>query len=101
MRKVLLFLAISGLVIVLVAVLGITWILVEKPTLNVRLRSPESVVVGEEFDLTLVTRNLHSESIRLDSIDVDLAFLSGFDVVSITPPSVDSMDFFGQRRLEF
>lgn len=78
-------------------VFGVAWILIEKPTLNVRLRCPESVVVGEQFDLLLENRNLHSETIRLDSIDVDVRFLSGFDVVSITPTPEEPMDLFGQR----
>ncbi len=100
-NKILLVLGISGLVIVLMATIGITWILIENPTLDVRLRCPESVFVGETFDLVLVTKNLHSESIRLDSIDVDLDFLSGFDVVSITPPPVDHMDIMGYRSWDF
>ncbi|HJN10094.1 MAG TPA: hypothetical protein QF564_15520 [Pirellulaceae bacterium] len=96
-NKFLLFFGISGLVIVLMAALGIALILIEEPTLDVRLRCPESVFVGERFDLVLETRNLHSKSIRLDSIDVDLDFLSGFDVVSINPPPADHTDIFGLR----
>ncbi len=96
-KKVLVLLGMSGLVIVI----GIAWILIEKPTLDVRLRCPKSVVVDESFDLVLEARNLHSESIRLDSIDVDFDFLSGFDVVSITPLPTGHMDIFGLRSWDF
>ena len=105
MKKVVVVLGIIGilglLVTMLMVVIGIAWILIEEPTLDVRLRCPESVVVGESFDLVLEASNLDSESIRLDSIDVDLDFLSGFELVSITPPAEDSMDFFGQRSWSF
>ena len=57
--------------------------------------------MGEEFDLVMKTRNLHMDPIRLDSIDVDFAFLEGFEVISITPTPEEPMDIFGQRSWAF
>ncbi len=84
-----------------VGLIGCLLILPEEPTLDVRLSAPETVAVGEEFDLVLRTRNLHEEPIRLDSIDVDLAFLEGFEVLSVDPTPSDTMDIFGQRSWSF
>ena len=100
-NKILVSLGVFGAAFVLVAVIGIAQILIEEPTLDVRLRCPESVSVGEKFDLVLEIRNLHSEAIRLDSIDMDLDFLSGFDVVSINPTASDPMDILWCRSWEF
>ena len=99
--KILAFFGISGIIIVLLAALLVAWIMLETPTLDVRLHCPGSVAVGEEFDLVLETRNLHSKIIRLDCIDVDNGFLSGFEIVSIDPPSTSSMNIFGMQSLDF
>jgi hypothetical protein len=57
--------------------------------------------VGEQFDLVLETRNLHSETVRLDNINMDLDFLSGFDVVSINPAASDLTDILWFRTWDF
>jgi hypothetical protein len=107
MRKVLLILviaAVSLLALVGLAVVGLVGLFLivpEQPTLDVRVNAPETVPMGKEFDLVLHTRNLHDEPIRLDSIDVDLAFLEGFEVVSVDPTPSDVMDFLGQRCWSF
>ena len=49
----------------------------------------------------LRTRNLHEELVHLDSIDVDLAFLEGFEVVSVDPTPSDTMEIFVQRSWSF
>ncbi|MGI9455310.1 MAG: hypothetical protein ACR2NU_02045 [Aeoliella sp.] len=103
MKKTLAFLGVSGLAVVIVCAIGIAWLLVEKPKLDAKLTCPRSVIVGETFDLVLETRNRHSDSIILDSIDVDTGFLSGFKIVSITPQPMEPYDIgiIGMRSWGF
>ena len=56
------------------------------PTLDVKLQAPGFVKLDEEFDLVLLIRNLEEQDpIELYSVDVDVTFLEGFEVLSIEP----------------
>ncbi len=64
------------------------------PTFDVTLESPDTITMGEEFDLILTLSNNAVEPIQLDSIDIDRSFLTGFEVISVSPQS--SADTFTQ-----
>ena len=57
----------------------------ELPTLDAELSIPSTAVVGEPIEMRVITSNSHSESLTLGSIDIDGAFLAGFQVLGIDP----------------
>lgn len=73
----------------------------ELPTLEASITSPASVTVDSTFDAVITAENPHSDSIVLDSIDVEDVFLEGFQVVSVTPKPSDTYSIFGYRTWEF
>ena len=62
----------------------------QQPTLTASLVAPQTVKLGEEFDLVVKTKNTHEDEIRLHSIDIEYRFLNGFEVVSVSPDAVES-----------
>ena len=67
----------------------------------VTLESPDTIALGEEFDLVLVAKNTTLEPIQMDSIDIDNAFLAGFEVVSVSPQPTGDLDIGVQRSWTF
>ncbi len=57
----------------------------EEPRLEARLAAPPTVVSGEPFDLAVVAVNPNRGPVTLDSIDIDDAFLEGFQVLGVDP----------------
>lgn len=62
---------------------------------------PDTVAVGEEFDLTFSVKNRDLGSRTLNSIDVHDDFLGGFEVVSITPSPGSREDLWGYGIFNF
>lgn len=67
-----------------------TLTMTQQPTLTASLEGPQTVKLGEEFDLVVKTKNTHEDEIRLHSIDIEYRFLNGFEVVSVSPDAVES-----------
>lgn len=71
------------------------------PEFYVEMEYPDTVVVGEEFDLVFGIMNRESGSRTLNSIDVHDDFLGGFEVVSMTPAPGSREDLWGYRIFNF
>lgn len=71
------------------------------PKFYVEMEYPDTVVVGEEFDLVLEITNRDAGSRTLNSIDVHEDFLGGFEVVSISPSPGSNEDMWGYRIFNF
>ena len=77
------------------------WLLRELPVLTPSISAPSVVQLDSELKLVVTASNSHTESIVLDSIDIDDSFLEGFQVVEIAPVPKDTMHIFGMRSWEF
>lgn len=71
------------------------------PRFYVEMEYPDTVAVGEEFDLTFSVKNRDLGSRTLNSIDVHDDFLGGFEVVSITPSPGSREDLWGYGIFNF
>jgi hypothetical protein len=92
MRK----LALGCLVIAGVAVFSVfsvaKYALRELPMLESELTAPSMVTLDEPITLVVTATNKNQEAVTLDSIDVDNAFLSGFQVLEVNPEPTESSD---------
>jgi hypothetical protein len=75
----------------------------ELPMLDATLALPTEAAVESPVDMVVTVSNPHSEAVTLDSIDVDAAFLEGFQVVGVEPEPKGTMlvPFLNQRSWEF
>ena len=104
MKKVILgCLAVVALQIAGGAVLFWYLFLRETALLEAQLTVPNEVRVGETTELTVETSNPHSGPVILDSIDIDDAFLRGFQVLSVAPEptGTEQVPFIDQRSWSF
>ena len=101
MKKLMVAIGLLGFVMIVLLGAAVVYLLHEEPTLDVRLSAPDEVTVGEAFDLTLITRNLHQEAIVLDSVDIEETFLEGFEVVSVDPTPTEEQTIFWYRSWSF
>ena len=63
------------------------------PKFCVKIAYPDPVRVGDVFDVVVTARNDHLVPVVLDTIDIENAFLNGFDIEQVSPAPVE-------RRLE-
>lgn len=71
------------------------------PKFYVEMEYPDTVAIGEEFDLVFEVLNRDSGSRTLNSIDMHDDFLGGFEVVSMTPSPGSREDLWGYRIFNF
>ncbi|MDP4721781.1 MAG: hypothetical protein NWR03_07910 [Akkermansiaceae bacterium] len=71
------------------------------PKFYVEMEHPDTVVVGEEFDLVLEITNRDTSSKTLNSIDIHDDFLGGFEVVSMSPHPGSREDLWDYRIFNF
>lgn len=92
-----------ALIVVIVSVVLWFWLFRELPVLEAKLSVPPEVSIGSTVSLFITATNPHTKTVTLDSIDVDDAFLTGFQVVTITPEPTDTMHvpFTNQRSWSF
>ena len=86
------------------AAAGIWYLFVhEAPQLDATLDVPSEVTVGVPFDLRVKMTNSHTRPVTLDSIDIDEAFLEGFQVQRVTPAarSTSRVPLLNQRTWAF
>lgn len=92
---------------VLILVCGIAliwfWLFRELPMLDATLALPAEVALESRVSMVVTVKNGHRQPVTLDSIDVEDAFLAGFQVVKIDPEPKDTMHvpFLAQRSWEF
>jgi hypothetical protein len=65
-----------------------------KPSFEVRIDHPESVVLGEEFPLVIDVRGSDGGKLDLASIDIYDSLLDGFEIVSVTPAGIPKERYF-------
>lgn len=86
-------------VVAIAAVITWFWFFRELPTLDANLSMASEVEPGANIIMTITATNSHRKSVTLDSIDIDDAFLSAFQVVTVDPePSTTSHVPFAQQR---
>jgi hypothetical protein len=94
-------------VVVLVIVVGAGliwfWLFRELPMLDASLSLPNEAALDSTVTMVITATNTHETPITLDSIDIDDAFLSGFQVISIQPASTDTthVPIANQRSWDF
>lgn len=73
------------------------------PQLSARLEAPESVSIGQEFELRIRVHNPHAEAVELDSVDAPMVLLDSFDLEPIEPLPQDGspVDGLGTRTWWF
>lgn len=98
MKNVAIGCAVAAVIGLIVLVFG-SWLLLfrEMPMLSATLSLPVEVAVNETVTMTVTASNPHDRTVTLDSIDIDLTFLEGLQVIKITPEPTDTMTVFGQR----
>lgn len=67
----------------------------EEPAFHVTLDHPDTVVVGEEFDLSVLVEGRNGKPLNLDSMDFQDGLIDGFEVVSTDPKPGSRMRIFG------
>lgn len=67
----------------------------------VSVDAPDSVTVGEEFELAVTVQNVHDTAAQLGSIDIYDSFLDGFDVVSVSPEPTEELGVLDFRSFYF
>jgi hypothetical protein len=80
-------------VAVVVSLVGWLWYLGQDPKgVAISVEGPQTVAVGEEFDLTVVVRNWRvGDSFELSDIDVAEEYLEGFLILGTEPEAKSSM----------
>jgi len=73
----------------------------EPTDIQVEVVGPETVKVGESFDLLVRISNSAAEGQTLDSIDFGEEFLAGVRIVSADPSYSDSLDYEGFTSFTF
>lgn len=56
-----------------------------EPDFHVAVDHPDTVVVGEEFDVIISVESTNGKSLNLHTIDLDNDLLEGFEIVSMDP----------------
>jgi hypothetical protein len=83
--------ALLGLCAVIGVVLFITYVAKDVEGMVVSVKGPESVAVGETFDLEIVVRNDRPrQSIELSDVDLADEYLEGFTIASVHPVNKSS-----------
>jgi hypothetical protein len=79
------------------------WLVHEAPMLDAKLSVPSEVALDSTAELVVTVTNPHEEEVALDSIDIDDAFLEGFQVVAVEPEPSDttSVPLMDQRSWDF
>ncbi len=100
MKKIIIIcLSAAAVIAAMLAALIWFWFIRELPTLDATLSAPSEVEMGSTLTLKITTTNSHNKPVTLDSIDIDDAFLKGFQVVKINPaPSGTTHIPFTQQR---
>lgn len=92
--------SVAILTMAIVVALGV-WLFRELPVLSASLSIPSTAQLDSELTLTVTATNPHQDTIVLDSIDIDDAFLEGFQIIEIQPAPEGTMHIFGMRSWEF
>lgn len=72
-----------------------------EPELLTTVKFPDAVTVDEEFDVVVEATNPHAKAIPLGHVDFELALMSGFRVVSVTPEAVETPNYAAYQRWSF
>ncbi|MGI9470213.1 MAG: hypothetical protein ACR2NZ_01690 [Rubripirellula sp.] len=73
----------------------------ELPNVTSSMTCAPSAEVGEPVELSVTATNDHDEALVLNAIDIDEAFLEGFQVTSVDPEPIEESRSFGMRRWTF
>lgn len=103
MKKVLVGCLGVALLLVVLVVAGLWWLFRASPELEATLTLPFEAQVETPVALVITARNPHAKPVTLDSIDIDDAFLAGFQIISIEPEPGDTTElpFLEQRSWAF
>lgn len=80
--------ALAAAAVIVVVALAI--ILRDKPALDAKLSVPAQVTLGSTASMVVSATNPHKQEVELNSIDIDEAFLAGFQVVSVVPEAKET-----------
>ncbi|MCE2959565.1 MAG: hypothetical protein ACK46A_14095 [Akkermansiaceae bacterium] len=99
-NKLILLTAVVTMVITSVVWFGIGaagyWLMYkEPPSFQILVEHPETVELGEEFEVKVSVENVGSDKVNLANVDFYDDLLDGFDVVSITPKPRSSEKIIG------
>ncbi len=73
----------------------------EPENVNIEVRSPTTVTKGEAFTIEVQVENLADQPQSLNSIDINLEYLAGFDIQKTAPPFIESIPNFGIHSYYF
>jgi hypothetical protein len=92
MKKILVGCLAVALLLVVLVVAGVWWMLRTTPALEATLTLPLEAQLEAPVDMVVTATNPHAKPVTLDSIDIDDAFLAGFQVVRIEPEPEDTTE---------
>jgi len=102
MKKTLIGCLVAGTVAMVILVACVLlWVVRDLPALDATLSLPSEATVNSTVTMVVSTKNNHSEDVSLDSIDIEEAFLEGFQVVRIEPAPTDTYLVFSHRTWVF
>jgi hypothetical protein len=67
----------------------------EPPSFQILVEHPETVDLGEEFEVKVSVENVGADDVNLANVDLYDELLDGFDVISITPKPRSSEKIIG------
>jgi hypothetical protein len=75
----------------------------ELPKLDAEISAPAVATLDQPITLVVTAANNTGKDVTLDSIDIDNAFLAGFQVMEVAPEAEDSSDIplLDQRTWQF
>jgi hypothetical protein len=94
-------LCVAAVVVAALALGTWLWLFRELPVLSATLAVPSEAKLDGTVVMVVTTTNAHEKAVTLDSVDIDDAFLDGFQVVKVEPTPTDTMHILGQRSWSF
>lgn len=93
----------TAIIAVAVAVGVWLWLFRELPVLDATLSIEPEVELGSTVTMVINATNSHDKAVTLDSVDIDDAFLAGFQVVGVNPEpeGTTHLPIINQRSWEF